>query len=199
VNRRDTLKLIGAAPVAAAFALTAEEAVVAAQQSQQARARAAAANQPYTPRFFTAHEFATVVALADMIIPADGRSGSASDAGAPEFIDYIVAEQVERQTAVRGGLMWLDTACLARFDRAFLDAADAERRQVLDEIAWPARARPEVSQGVRFFTTMRDLVATGFWSSRIGIADLGYQGNRPIGAWTGAPAEVLQKLGVSYE
>jgi hypothetical protein len=196
MNRRQTLKLLGAAPVAAAFTWSAEEARVAAKQSQQARAQAAATGQPYKPRFFTAHEYATVTALGDLIIPKDDRSGSASDAGAPEFIDYIVAEQSERQTAIRGGLAWLDTQCRARFDRTFLDCADADRRKVLDDIAWPKRAKPELSQGVRFFNTMRDLVATGFWSSQIGVADIGYMGNVPVMEWKGAPDAVLKKLGL---
>jgi len=129
---------------------------------------------------------------------SQGRSGSASQAGAPEFIDHIVGLQTERQTAIRGGLVWLDTECRKRFDKAFLECADAERRQVLDDIAWPRKAKPELSHGVRFFSAMRDLVAAGYWSSKVGVQDLGYMGNVPT-TWNGAPAEVLQKLGVSYE
>ena len=197
MKRRDALKILTAAPAAAAFTWTAEEATAAAQQAQQARAQAAAEKTVFKPRFFTAHEYATVVMLADMIIPRDGRSGSASDAGAPEFIDYIVAAQPERQTAMRGGLGWLDNECRKRFDKTFVAAANADRRKVLDDIAWPKRATPAFSQGVRFFTTMRDLVATGFWSSKIGVADLGYLGNRPA-AWTGAPEAVLERIGVKY-
>jgi hypothetical protein len=198
IKRRDALRILGSVPAAAAFTWTAEDAAHAAAGARQAASQAAAAGQAYTPRFFTAREYATVGLLADLIIPRDARSASASDAGAPEFIDYIVAEQPARQVAMRGGLMWLDTECLRRFDRTFLDANDVQRRQLLDDIAWPARARPEFRHGVTFFTTMRDLVAAGFWSSRIGVADLGYQGNRPT-EWTGAPPEVLQRLGVSYE
>ena len=198
MKRRDVLRALAAAPAAFAFTWTAEEAAAAAQQAQQARAATASTGQPYTPRFFTAHEYATVIALADLIIPRDARSGSASEAGAPEFIDYLIGEQVDRQTAIRGGLMWLDNDCLARFDRTFVDCAGAERRSVLDDIAWPRRAEPERRAGVRFFNTMRDLVATGFWSSKIGVADLGYMGNRAVTEWTGAPDEVLRKIGVNY-
>ena len=200
INRRNMLRILGAAPAAAvAFTWTTEEAVEAAQQSQQARRQAAAANQAYKPRFFTDHEYATIVALADLILPKDSRSGSASEAGAPEFIDYIVAEQPDRQTAMRGGLGWLDAECRERFDKAFVNCVDAERRQLLDDIAWPQKARAEMSHGVRFFNTTRDLVATGFWSSEIGVKDLGYIGNTAVAEWKGAPPEVLQKLGVSYE
>jgi hypothetical protein len=200
MKRREMLKMLGATPAAAvAFTWTHEEAARAFELSHAARQQAAAAKQPYTPRFFTGREYATIVALADMIVPKDDRSGSASDAGAPEFIDFIVLEQPERQTAMRGGLVWLDTECRRRFDAAFLECTDAQRRQVLDDIAWPQKARPEMGHGVRFFTSLRDLVATGFWSSRTGVEDLGYMGNRIVGEWNGAPPEVLQKLGVSYE
>jgi len=199
INRRDTLKLLGAVPAAALFTLSAEEAAEAAQAAQQARAQTAASKQAYRPKFFTPHEYATIVLLSDLIIPRDARAGSASDAGAPEFIDYIVAAQAARQTPMRGGLQWLDSECRERFDKTFVQCDDARRRQVLDDIAWPLKARPEMSHGVRFFTTMRDLVATGYWSSKMGVTDIGYMGNIMRPEWTGAPPEVLQKLGVSYE
>ncbi len=196
LDRRRMLQTLIAAPSAAVvFTWTQEEALVASQQSQAARRQAAGRNQRYAPRFFTAHEFATITALGDLILPKDDRSGSASDAGSPEFIDTIVLEQPARQTAMRGGLAWLDTECRSRFDKTFLDCVDADRRQVLDDIAWPRRARPEMSHGVRFFNTMRDLVATAFWSSQIGVKDLGYLGNT-INDWNGPPPEVLQKLGL---
>ena len=100
---------------------------------------------------------------------------------------------------MRGGLAWLDTECRKRFDKAFLECTEAQRLEVVDDIAWPKKAKPEMSHGVRFFSTLRDLVAAGFFSSKIGVADLRYMGNVPVGEWTGAPPEVLQKLGVSYE
>ena len=170
--------------------ITSEEAAAAISRLSQSK--------PYALRFFTPREYATVAALSDLILPRDARSASASEAGVPEFIDYIVGEQPARQTAMRGGLVWLDTECRQRFDKAFLDCTEAERRQVADDIAWPGKARPEMSHGVAFFTAMRDLVATGFWSSRIGVEDLGYLGNRPVGEFAGAPPEILKKLGVSY-
>ena len=198
LKRRRVLQILGATPAAAALALTESEAALIAQQAQTARRRAAAAGQAYKPKFFTAAEFATVVALADMIIPKDARSVSASQAGVPEFVDHFVDMQQPRQVAMRGGLVWLDTECRRRFDKAFVNLDDAERRQVLDDIAYPAKADPRFSHGVRFFTAMRDLVAGGFWSSKAGVRDLGYQGNVPT-QWDGAPQAVLDKLGVKYE
>jgi gluconate 2-dehydrogenase gamma chain len=198
LKRRHVLQMLGATPAMAALAFTESEAALVAEQAQTARRRATAAGQAYTPTFFTAAEYATVVALADVIIPKDARSGSASEAGVPEFVDHFVNLQEPRQVAMRGGLVWLDTECRRRFDKAFVNLADAERRQVLDDIAYPAKADPRFSHGVRFFTAMRDLVAGGFWSSKVGVKDLGYQGNVPT-VWDGAPQAVLDKLGVKYD
>jgi hypothetical protein len=198
LKRRRVLQILGATPAVAALAFTEAEAEQAATQAQTARRAAAASGTAYKPKFFTASEYATVVILADLIIPKDGRSGSASDAGAPEFVDHIVGVQPDRQVAARGGLKWLDTESLRRFEKTFAQATDAQRRQILDDIAYPAKADPRFSHGVRFFTGMRDLVAAGFWSSKVGVKDLGYQGNVPT-VWDGAPQNVLDKLGVSYD
>ena len=192
VNRRQMLSVLGVAPTAVLFSWTPAEEREAAAVAQNA------ATRPYTPRFFTPAEFAMIGVLTDLIIPRDERSGSASEAGTPAFIDYIVAEQPTRHVAMRGGLAWLNTQCQERFEKPFMGATDAERRQVLDDIAWPQRARPEFIYGVRFFNTMRDLTASGFFSSKVGVADLGYVGNQGT-VWDGVPANVLQKLGVSDE
>jgi gluconate 2-dehydrogenase gamma chain len=198
LKRRRVLQILGAAPAVAALAFTESEAEAVAVQAQAARRQAAAAGQAYKPKFFTAAELATVTALADMIIPKDERSGSASDAGVPAFIDHFVDIQEQRQVAMRGGLVWLDTECRRRFDKAFVACADAERHQVLDDIAYPAKADPRFSHGVRFFSALRDLVAGGFWSSKIGVKDLGYLGNVP-NVWDGTPQAILDKLGLKTE
>ena len=151
------------------------------------------------PKFFTATEFKLVRTLADIIIPKDERSGSASDAGVPEFMDFMMIDQPTRQIAMRGGLAWLDVECQERFDKTFLDCAETERTAVLDDIAWPEKARPELSHGVAFFNSFRDLTASGFWTTRMGIDDLQYLGNRSVARWNGCPPEALKKLGVSYE
>ena len=199
LKRRRVLQILGATPVVASLAFTEAEAEQAAQATQTARKTAAAAGTAYTPKFFTASEYATVKILADLIIPKDEHSGSATDAGAHEFVDHIVSVQKERQVAARGGLKWLDVESLRRFDKPFALAADAQRRQILDDIAYPAKADKRFSQGVRFFTGMRDLVAAGFWSSKVGVKDIGYIGNMPNPQWNGAPQNVLDKLGVKYD
>jgi gluconate 2-dehydrogenase subunit 3-like protein len=149
--------------------------------------------------FFTDHEWQTVRLLVDYIIPRDERSGSATDAGVPEFMDFILNENTGMQGRVRGGLAWLDTECRERFGgKHFVDVTDAQRRGVLDDIAWPKKARPELSQGAAFFSTFRDFTASGFYSSKLGVADLQYLGNTVVPEWTGCPPEALAKLGVRY-
>lgn len=156
------------------------------------------AGPQYQAVFFNPHEWETVRVLVDIIIPRDERSGSATDAKVPEFMDFILNEQVNNQTRMRGGLAWLDTACVERFGKTFIASAGSGRTAVLDDIAWPSRARPEASQGVAFFSYFRDLTASGFFSSKLGMDDLQYIGNTHVSEWKGCPGEQLKKLGVSY-
>ena len=197
IDRRDMLRILASAPMAAGFAWTTTEAHRAHDLAYAAR-QAAAAGTPFTPKFFTPHEWATVRVLVDLIIPRDERSGSATDAGVPEFMDFIVLDQPARQTAMRGGLAWVDRECQTRFDKTFLNCSAAERSAILDDIAWPQRAKPEHRHGVAFFSSFRDLTATGFWTTRMGIDDLQYMGNRSVARWNGCPQAALQKLGVKY-
>jgi Gluconate 2-dehydrogenase subunit 3 len=197
ITRRNALKIIGATPVAAGLGIgggSAEQAPTHEHAAPQKPAPAARKG-PYKPKFFTAHEWATVAVLADIIIPKDDRSGSATDAGVPEFMDFTMIDRPNMQTGMRGGLRWLDTACRRRFDKDFVDLAASDRTAILDEIAYPKKAAPDVSQGAAFFTGFRNLVATGFFTSKIGIADLGYMGNVPT-VWNGCPQECLDHLGL---
>lgn len=199
IPRRDVVQLLAVAPLAAAFDWTPADAVRARQAAGAARAAAAKRGVQFEPEFFTPHEYRTVRLLVDLILPADERSGSATDAGVPEFMDFIVADQAGRQTAMRGGLAWLDVQCLRRFGTTFFDAAEEERHGLLDEIAWPEQAQPAMSHGVAFFNSFRDLTASGFFSSRMGVEDLRYQGNTFVAEWNGCPPEALDKFGVSYD
>jgi hypothetical protein len=191
VSRREAVQLLAGIPLVAAG--LSPQAVV--RATTRAHAALAEAGQ-FTPAFFTAHEYATVRALADLVIPKDERSGSATDAGVPEFMDFILHENSGMQTPIRGGLAWLDGESRQRFGRSFVDAGDADRRQILDDIAWPKKARPGMSQGVAFFNRFRDLTASGFFSSKIGVEDLQYLGNQFVTEWKGCPPAALAKLGV---
>jgi hypothetical protein len=196
-TRRSVLRTLAAVPAAAALTWTDAEAKAAARAAHLARRQAAGTGAAFQRQFFTDHEWDTVRILVDLILPRDDQSGSATDAGVPEFMDFMMADQPGRRDAMRGGLAWLDQECNRRFDRTFTAAGEDERRAVLDDISWPQRARPEMSHGVAFFNRFRDLTAAGFWTSRIGIDDLGYIGNVAVPAWDGCPDEVLRRLGLA--
>ncbi|WP_411273507.1 gluconate 2-dehydrogenase subunit 3 family protein [Daejeonella sp.] len=149
-------------------------------------------------KFFAASELATIALLGDIIIPKDDYSGSASDANVAEFIEFIVKDQPSLQLPMRGGLKWLDIKSYKLFKKSFSDSTAEQRLQLVDLIAYPEKALPENAAGVRFFDTMRGLTATGFFTSKIGIEDLGYKGNQP-NAWDGVPDEVLKQFGLEYD
>lgn len=148
-------------------------------------------------KFFTPHEMATITILADIIVPKDEVSGSASDAKVPEFLEFIVKDMPSHQTPMRGGLRWLDLQCLKQFEKSFADCSAQERIQLVDQIAYPEKAKPEMAQGVAFFNLMRDLTLTGFYTSEIGVKDLDYRGNVP-NKWNGVPDDVLKQYKLAY-
>ncbi|HRI60201.1 MAG TPA: gluconate 2-dehydrogenase subunit 3 family protein [Saprospiraceae bacterium] len=145
--------------------------------------------------FFNKQEMKTLGVLADIIIPKDGRSGSATEAGVVEFIEFMAKDKPELQTPLRGGLTWLDTQANRRFEKKFVDCSHAQQIEIVEDIAYPQRKKPGMSQGVAFFSLMRNLTASGFWSSQMGIADIGYVGNTP-NQWTGVPDEVVKQYGL---
>lgn len=199
MNRREALGVLASLPLAAAFEPapgSASHEILAVRASVAAET---AAGAPYELKFFTPHEWETVRVLVDLIIPRDERSGSATDAQVPEWMDFFIDAYPSLRLPVRGGLAWLDAEARNRVGNSFLETTGEVRTAILDDIAWPARARPEMSQGVAFFNRFRDLTASGFWSTRIGVDDLQYMGNRGMVRWDGCPPEALAKLGVSYE
>lgn len=155
-------------------------------------------NKLMADKFFDEHEMKTITVLSDIIIPKDEKSGSASDAGVPAFIEFIAKDMPRHQTPLRGGIKWLDLQCLRRFDKSFVDCDSKQQIEIVDEIAFPEKAKPEMKQGVAFFNLMRDLTATGFFTTKMGLDDLGYVGNR-ANQWDGVPQEVLDQYGVKYD
>ena len=148
-------------------------------------------------KFFTDHEMATMAVLADIIIPRDEVSGSATDAKVPDFIEFMVKDKPELQTPMRGGLRWLDLQMVKQYNKPFKDATAQQQIAMVDQIAYPKKAKPEMKQGVSFFNLMRNLTASGFYTSEIGIKDMGYVGNKP-NQWNGVPDDVLKQYGLSY-
>ena len=148
-------------------------------------------------KFFTAHELATLTVLVDIIIPKDDKSGSASEAGVPAFLEFIVKDMPEHQTPLRGGLKWLDLQMFKNYEKPFIQCSPTEQIALIDQIAFPEKAPKNLKQGVSFFTLLRNLTATGYYTSEIGVKDLEYMGNQP-NQWNGVPKEVLEEFKISY-
>lgn len=192
-NRREMLASVAAG--AAALAIPREGLEAAAAHAQDAvEAEQQQQGRQYVPQQFTVDEYRLVRLLVDYVIPRDGRSGSASEAGVPQFMDFILGEYASNRTWMKDGLAWVNAECRRRFNAGFISCTDVQRREVLDAIAYPRRARAQDRPGVEFFTRFRNLTSSGFWTSRIGIADLGFIGNRPVGEWVGTPPNVLAWL-----
>jgi hypothetical protein len=186
MDRRQALELLASIPFASVFTLTGAE-VARAQE---------AVRSGFSPQFFTDHEYGTVRVLVDLILPRDEHSGSATEAMVPEFLDFMMTDQPDRQIAMRGGLAWMDLECRERFGKTFVDCGAEQKAAFLDLLAWPDTAPEELSHGVAFFTEFRDLTATGFFTSKMGFDDLRYMGNEFVTEWKGCPEEAIRKLGL---
>ncbi len=205
MKRRDSIKAILVGTVASSVIVeackSADEKIK--QQGQDAgkidrmKEEAAYEAKLEAETFFTTHEMATITVLADIIIPKDEVSGSATEAGVPAFIEFIVKDMPLHQTPVRGGLKWLDLQCFERYQKAFKDCDGKQQIEMINEIAYPEKAKPEMKQGVAFFNLMRNLTASGFYTSEMGVKDIGYMGNVP-NQWNGVPDEILKQYNIAY-
>jgi len=155
--------------------------------------KAAAPTKAYTPKYFDAHQYKTLQTLCQTIFPADADAGGAIEAGAPEFIDLLTSENKDYQGILGGGLMWLDGTCTDRYGKVYLDCTPEQQKEILDKIAYRKSAvtDPSLSQGVNFFSFLRNMTADGFFTSEIGIKYLGYIGSAFLKEFPGCPP-VLQ-------
>jgi len=191
MKRRDMLKAMSAVPaVLIPFGTAA-----AAEQKTSGNAAAAQTASAYQRKVFNDHEWETIKVLSDLIIPADERSSSASQAGVPAFIDdWLNFKGGKLKAEILGGLTWLDLECNREFGHDFVGCTLTQQKKMLDRIAYPDKAVPNDSNYVAFFNDLRDLVASGFFSSETGVKDLPYLGNKPANEWPGCPANVLTAI-----
>jgi len=190
VSRRDVLKSLALSGASSsALRLIPLQRAVRVHEMLQRDKAAASAGGAYTPRFFTSHQYKTLQALCQAIIPPDDRSAGAIEAGVPEFIDLLTSENKDYQLQLGGGLMWLDATCADLYGKNYLDCTAAEQKQILDLLAYRENVRKNsgLSQGIRFFALLRDLTTDGFYTSEIGIKDLHYLGNTFVAEFPGCP------------
>jgi gluconate 2-dehydrogenase gamma chain len=188
ISRRDILRTLAMGAAGSVLQVIPAEAAEYVHQAVH-KEKAAAPAGKYTPKFFPAPQYATLIALCNTIIPKDEKSGGAVEAGAPEFIDLLTSENEKYQLRLGGGLFWLDSFCTDRYGKVFLECTPEQRTIVLDLIAYRENAKQEhaLSQGVAFFAFLRRLTCDGFYTSKIGIADLQYMGNATLSDFPGCP------------
>jgi gluconate 2-dehydrogenase gamma chain len=172
VSRRQALRSIAASVTLGGLPIEAAQHVH--QQAAEQRKKTGV----YQPKLFNAHEYKTIARLAELIIPADDVSGSALEAGAPEFIDLIANHNGELATTLLGGLAWLDRRTERTHRKVFVACTAEQQLAMLDVIAYRKNADADTAVGVRFFDWMRRLTADAFYTSPIGIKDVGYVGNK---------------------
>ncbi len=206
-KRRETLKSLLLAPLAAGAAASAgcaagrqvnwtelpREYSYGRTEAERQRDR-----ELFAESWFSEHELVTIAVLCDIILPSDHPNGGALDAGLPDFVEFIVKDRETLKLPVRGGIAWLDSYAIAEFGADFVNIDEAQRLAICDRIAWPDVKDPVLQPGIRFFSLMRDLTLTGYYTTGQGFRDLGYQGN-VANVWDGVPAEVLARHGLQYE
>jgi len=148
--------------------------------------------------YFREHELVTVAVLCDIILPSDHPNGGALDAGLPEFVEFMVKDRERYKLPIRGGIAGLDAYAIDNFGADFINISEAQRLTLCDRIAYTDVGDAELQPGISFFSLMRNLTLTGYYTTAAGFADLGYQGNTP-NIWDGVPEAVLQRHGVAYE
>lgn len=174
LSRREALRNI-AASVTLGAGLSADAAQHVHNHAAAEKKKAAGV---YKPKLFNEREYKTIGRLSELIIPADEVSGSAVEAGAPEFIDLIGSHNEDLATQLIGGLAWLDRAMESKYGSPFLAATPQQQTEMLDVIAFRKNAAAENRSGIIFFDWMRRLTADAFYTSPIGIKDVGYVGNK---------------------
>lgn len=185
-SRRD---LIRNAAFAAALGGVSEEAM--ADVHLLAQADKASGGGTYKPKVFAAGEWATLRRLCHLIIPPDNVSAGAVEAGAPEYIDLLSTGSDELTTKLLGGIHWLDNQMQAKVGKTFVEATEAEQTALLDQIAFRKNDSPALATGIRFFELIRRMTVDAFYTSKIGIADVGYKGNKGMTEFQ-VPKEALE-------
>lgn len=191
VSRRDIFHILSSVPAMAA--VTAGSAMA---QTHGHTAAASASAPPFARKVFEDQQWRTVHILCDLIIPADEHGPSATQAGVPEFLDDWLAFRTQQdgnenlQAQVLGGLVWMDRESQRLAGKNFADATAEQQKQILERVAWPAKAAEADEPWVSFFSIFRNLTATGFLTSKPGVAFLPYLGNTVVTHWDGCDPKV---------
>ena len=189
ISRRNLLRGLSISALASGAGLGT---LAAAQQAHDAVAEGKkAAGGEYVPKAFNAHEYKTLQRLSDLIIPADEHSPGALAAGAADWIDFMASNSTELREIFTGGMAWVDHDMQRRYGADFVDAKPEQQTAMLDLIGVEKNAAPENAAGIHFFHWARNLVLDAYYTSPIGIKELGYMGNTAVSEFH-VPEEALQ-------
>ncbi len=154
----------------------------------------------YKVKYFNEHEFRTLERLSELIVPADEGGPSGREGGAPEFIDLLASENPELAAIFTGGILWLDHAAQAKHGQRFAEASTDQQTDLLDllvaaergetgaDTTWETqeyrrfsvfgvRFPTDARRGIRFFGWARRLIVDAYYTSPVGLKDLGFLGN----------------------
>ncbi len=205
MNRRENLKLLFAGSLGAGLLMTGcepEESPVQGQvftggtpggRTEEEKIRDA---KLLAEKFFTDDERKKLDTLVDIIMPADSESPAATELKVTDFMDFMMVDQPGNQTRMRGGLMWLDFEADEKFGKPFNELSHDQVMEIVEEVAWPDKAKPEYEGAVRWFNLLRNLTCSGYFSTEAGWKYMGYKGNQP-NVWDGVPQSVLDKHGLA--
>jgi len=185
VSRRDLLKNIALSATLGGLSLEA------AQHVHGLASQEKAASGAYKPKGLNAHEFGTLQKLADFVIPSDERSPGASASGAPEFIDLLASQNPQMLEIYTGGIAWLDYTMQRRYSSDFVSAKPEQQTALLDLIAYRNNESPELGPGIHFFEWARRMVVDAYYTSPIGIKEVGYMGNTAVSKFE-VPQEAVE-------
>ncbi len=197
LGRRDMLKIISTLPAAALAPIPPSTGQETPGGKTPDRSNPSSKGEAggYQRKVLSEHEWKTISVLSDWIIPADERSGSATQAGVPAFIDdWLDFKGGLLVDEMRGGLTWLDLECGRLYGHQFVDCTTPQQKETLDRIVSPETSAAGYAHAAVFFDQLRDLVVSGFFSSEMGLNDLPYEGNGFVKQWEGCPTQVMAKI-----
>jgi len=153
----------------------------------------------FAEKFFTNQELFTLDKICNLILPPN-EFGSIRDAEVVQLIEFMAKDIPTYKEPLRNGLIWIDNESKKRFNNLFVDCEIAEQENIFDEIAYydPNKSISDYSEPVQWFNLVRNLTMTGYFTSEVGINELGYKGNIP-NIWDGVPQDVLDQYGLEYD
>ena len=153
----------------------------------------------FSKKCFTNNQMKLISEISNLILPPN-EFGSVNDAEVPELIEFMAKDIPSYEKPLKEGLVALNQYSINKFQKVFIDCDENQQKSILDLMAFPdpELSNSEQSEDIKWFSLFRNLTMTGYYTSKVGIKELGYKGNTP-NVWDGVPQDVLDKYGLSYD